>query len=60
MAEKDRNLEGYIDSHAHLADPAFDGDRSDVIQRARESGAAAIVFIGNPPFEPAAMVPASG
>jgi TatD DNase family protein len=47
MAEKDGNLEGYIDSHAHLADPAFDGDRSDVIQRAKESGAAAIVCIGS-------------
>jgi TatD DNase family protein len=47
MAEKDGNLEGYIDSHAHLADPAFDGDRSDVIQRAKESGAAAIVCVGS-------------
>lgn len=36
----------FIDSHAHLADPAFDGDRDQVIQRARVAGAAAIVCIG--------------
>ena len=36
----------YIDSHAHLADPAFDSDRNDVIARAREAGAGAIISIG--------------
>jgi TatD DNase family protein len=36
----------FIDSHAHLADAAFDVDREDVIKRARERGAAAIVSIG--------------
>jgi TatD DNase family protein len=36
----------FIDSHAHLADPAFDGDRDDVISRARDAGAVAIVCIG--------------
>jgi TatD DNase family protein len=36
----------YIDSHAHLADAAFDADREDVIARARDAGAAAIVSIG--------------
>ena len=36
----------FIDSHAHLADPAFDADREDVIARARMGGAAAIVCIG--------------
>ena len=30
----------FIDSHAHLADPAFDVDRDDVIARARDAGAA--------------------
>ena len=35
-----------LDSHAHLADPAFDSDRDDVIARARAAGAAAIVAIG--------------
>ena len=35
----------FIDSHAHLADPAFDGDRNEVIARAR-GGADAIVCIG--------------
>lgn len=36
----------FIDSHAHLADPAFDADREAVIERARLTGAAAIVCIG--------------
>ena len=36
----------YIDSHAHLADPAFDADRDEVIRRARDAGATAIVSIG--------------
>jgi len=36
----------YIDSHAHLADSAFDVDRDDVIARARDAGASAIVAIG--------------
>ena len=37
---------GYIDSHAHLADPAFDPDRDEVIARARLAGAEAVVCIG--------------
>ena len=36
----------FIDSHAHLADPAFDPDREDVIRRARDAGAGGIVCIG--------------
>lgn len=36
----------FIDSHAHLADPAFDADRDAVIERARVTGALAIVCIG--------------
>lgn len=36
----------FIDSHAHLADPAFDADRDEVIARARATGAIAIVCIG--------------
>lgn len=36
----------FIDSHAHLADPAFDEDRGRVIERARLSGARGIVCIG--------------
>lgn len=36
----------FLDSHAHLADPAFDPDRDTVIARARAAGAAAIVAIG--------------
>jgi len=36
----------FVDSHAHLADPAFDSDRAEVIARARTAGAVAIVCIG--------------
>jgi TatD DNase family protein len=36
----------FLDSHAHLADPAFDADRDAAIQRARETGAAGVVCIG--------------
>jgi TatD DNase family protein len=36
----------FIDSHAHLADPAFDEDRDQVIARARQAGARAILAIG--------------
>ena len=36
----------FIDSHAHLADPAFDADRDETITRARAAGAIAIVSIG--------------
>ncbi|MGH7624603.1 MAG: TatD family hydrolase [Gemmatimonadaceae bacterium] len=36
----------YIDSHAHLADAAFDGVRDAVVARARAAGAAAVVCIG--------------
>ena len=39
-------MRGFIDSHAHLADPAFDADRAEVLTRAREWGAAGIVCIG--------------
>jgi len=36
----------FIDSHVHLADAAFDGDRDAVIARARATGALALVCIG--------------
>jgi TatD DNase family protein len=36
----------FIDSHVHLADPAFDADRDAAVQRAREAGAVALVCIG--------------
>jgi TatD DNase family protein len=36
----------FIDSHAHLADPAFDGDRDTVVENARAGGADAIVSVG--------------
>ena len=39
-------MPAFIDSHAHLADPAFDADREDVVARACAAGASAIVCIG--------------
>jgi TatD DNase family protein len=36
----------FVDSHVHLADPAFDPDRDAVIERARRTGARALVCIG--------------
>ena len=36
----------FTDSHAHLADPAFEADREAVIARARDAGAVALVCIG--------------
>ncbi|HET7457693.1 MAG TPA: TatD family hydrolase [Gemmatimonadaceae bacterium] len=41
-----RALIPFVDSHAHLADPAFDADRDAVVARAREAGAEAVVCIG--------------
>jgi TatD DNase family protein len=46
MASQDGHASNFIDSHAHLADAAFAGDRDAVIARARQAGAAAIVCIG--------------
>jgi TatD DNase family protein len=37
---------GLIDSHAHLHDRAFDGDRAAVLARARAAGLSAIVTVG--------------
>ncbi|HEU4643553.1 MAG TPA: TatD family hydrolase [Gemmatimonadaceae bacterium] len=36
----------YVDSHTHLADPAFDADRDAAVARALEAGAEAMVCIG--------------
>jgi TatD DNase family protein len=36
----------WIDSHAHLADPAFDEDRDAVLVRVREAGGAGVICIG--------------
>jgi TatD DNase family protein len=46
MATQDGHSPIFIDSHAHLADAAFGGDRDEVISRARGAGAAAIICIG--------------
>ncbi len=39
-------MEAFFDSHAHLADDAFAGDRDAVIDRARDVGAVGIICIG--------------
>lgn len=39
-------MTSFIDSHCHLADPAFDPDRDLVIERALDTGARALVCIG--------------
>ena len=46
MAPQDERTPIFVDSHAHLADAAFTGDRGAVISRARDAGARAIVCIG--------------
>jgi len=42
-------MTAFVDSHAHLADPAFAADVDDTIARARATGARAIVCIGESP-----------
>ena len=39
-------MERFFDSHAHLADQVFGGDRDAVIARARDAGAEGIICIG--------------
>jgi TatD DNase family protein len=34
------------DTHAHLCDPVFDPDRSEVLRRAVEAGIEAIIAVG--------------
>jgi TatD DNase family protein len=34
-----------VDTHAHLCDPVFDGDRAAVLERARAAGVAAVVAV---------------
>jgi TatD DNase family protein len=36
----------FIDSHAHIDGPEFDGDREQVIQRARDAGVSTILNVG--------------
>jgi TatD DNase family protein len=40
------DLVPFLDSHAHLADPAFDADREAVIEGARAAGTLGVVCIG--------------
>ena len=46
----------FMDSHAHLVDPAFDSDRDQVIERARQTGCAGIVAIGTSPADSTAAL----
>jgi TatD DNase family protein len=39
-------MQQIIDTHAHICDPVFDEDRSQVLERAREAGVAAIIAVG--------------
>ena len=39
-------MSGLVDTHAHVMDPAFDNDRESVIQRARQTGVAGLIFVG--------------
>jgi TatD DNase family protein len=41
-----RLMTSFFDSHAHLADPAFDTDRDEAIARARQAGTCGIICIG--------------
>lgn len=50
----------FIDSHAHLVDPAFDSDREQVIERARQTGCAGIVAIGTSPADSRATLELAG
>ena len=40
-------LAGLVDSHCHLADPAFDADREVVLSRARAAGVGAVVVVAD-------------
>lgn len=35
-----------VDTHAHLCDPSFDPDRTEVLERARRAGVGAVVAVG--------------
>ncbi len=39
-------IQPYIDSHAHLDFPAFDGERDAVLRRARDAGVGAVLTVG--------------
>ena len=53
-------MASFIDSHAHLVDSAFDGDRDSAIERARQTGCAAIVAIGTTPADSRASLDLAG
>lgn len=40
-----------FDTHAHLSDPAFDGDRPAVLQRAAEAGVAGVLDVADAPAD---------
>jgi TatD DNase family protein len=42
-------MHALIDTHCHLADPAFDADAGEVIERARQAGVGHLVVVGETP-----------
>ena len=48
MSEKPSpfSLTSLVDTHAHICDPSFDHDRSDMLSRAGQSGISAIIAVG--------------
>jgi len=43
------SLPSLVDSHCHVAEPAFDADRDAVLERAAEQGVTTLVCIGGDP-----------
>jgi TatD DNase family protein len=35
-----------VDTHAHICDPMFDGDRAEVLRRAAAAGVGAVIAVG--------------
>ena len=39
-------MQQIIDTHAHICDPVFDDDRSEVLARAGDAGITAVIAVG--------------
>lgn len=39
-------MKGLIDTHAHLCDPVFDADRSEILKKAEAAGISAVIAVG--------------
>jgi len=40
------SMKGLIDTHAHVCDPVFDADRSEVLKKAEAAGISAVIAVG--------------